>query len=72
MTAKTLSVTFEGPGTDSGVPLEDLQKTFQHVQDAVRITVEICRAATFRAEAARRTRCARRAACACGGPPRGR
>ena len=40
MTAKTLSVTFEGPGTDSGVPLEDLQKTFQHVQDAVRITVE--------------------------------
>ena len=40
MTAKTLSVTFEGPGTDSGVPLEDLQKTFGHVQAAVRITVE--------------------------------
>lgn len=40
MTAKMLSVTFEGPGTDSGVPLEDLQKTFQHLQDAVRITVE--------------------------------
>lgn len=40
MAARTLSVTFEGPGTDSGVPLEDLQKTFQHLQDAVRMTVE--------------------------------
>lgn len=40
MAARTLSVTFEGPGLDSGVPLEDLQKTLQHVQDAVRITVE--------------------------------
>lgn len=40
MAARTLSVTFEGPGLASGVPLEDLQKTLQHVQDAVRITVE--------------------------------
>ena len=40
MTARTLSVTFEGPETNRGVPLEDLQKTLQHVQNAVRITVE--------------------------------
>ena len=39
MAARTLNVTFEGPGTDSGIPLEDLQKTFQHVQNAVRMTV---------------------------------
>ena len=45
MDARLLSVTFEGPGADSGapldgVPLEDLQKTFKHVQNAVRMTVE--------------------------------
>ena len=45
MDARILSVTFEGPGAGSGVPLdgvplEDLQKTFKHVQNAVRMTVE--------------------------------
>ncbi|MDE0268368.1 MAG: hypothetical protein OXI96_04940 [Acidimicrobiaceae bacterium] len=40
MDARTLSVTFEGLRIDGGVPLEDLQKTFQHLQNAVRITVE--------------------------------
>lgn len=40
MPARTLNITFEGPGTDNGVPLDDLHKTFQHVQDALRITVE--------------------------------
>lgn len=39
MAVRTLSVTFEGPGMDSGVPVEDLHKTLQHVQDAVRVTV---------------------------------
>ena len=39
MAVRTLSVTFEGPGMDGGVPLEDLHRTLQHVQDAVRITV---------------------------------
>ena len=34
-----LNVTFEGPGVDSGVPLEDLQKTLQHVQRALRLMV---------------------------------
>ncbi|WP_419919212.1 hypothetical protein [Candidatus Poriferisocius sp.] len=40
MVPRTLSVTFEGPGTHSGVPLEDFQKTLRHVQAAVRLTVE--------------------------------
>ena len=45
MDARILSVTFEGPGTDSGVPLggvplDDLQKTFRHLQNAVRMTVQ--------------------------------
>ena len=40
MTADTLNITFEGPLTGGGVPLEDLQKTLDHVQKAVRITVE--------------------------------
>ena len=34
-----LNVTFEGRGVESGVPLEDLQKTLQHVQRALRIMV---------------------------------
>ncbi len=38
--AENLKVTFDGPKTHSGVPLEDLQKTLQHVQNAVRYTVE--------------------------------
>lgn len=40
MTADTLNITFEGPLTGGGVPLEDVQKTLDHVQKAVRITVE--------------------------------
>ena len=40
MDARTLSITFDGPAMDSGVSWEDLQKTLQHVQDAVRLTVE--------------------------------
>ena len=39
MTETGLNVTFEGPGMDSGVPLEDLQKTLQHVQRALRLMV---------------------------------
>ena len=36
----TLSVTFEGPGVDSGVPLDDLLRTLESVQDAVRMMVD--------------------------------
>ena len=39
MTETGLNVTFEGPGMDSGVPLEYLQKTLQHVQRALRLMV---------------------------------
>ena len=39
MTETGLNVIFEGPGIDSGVPLEDLQKTLQHVQRAFRLMV---------------------------------
>ena len=40
MATRMLSVTFEGPGIGNGVPLEDLHRTLQHVQDAVRVTVD--------------------------------
>ena len=39
MAQTELNVTFEGPGVDSGVPLDDLQKTLQHVQRALRLMV---------------------------------
>lgn len=40
MATRTLSVTFEGPGVGDGVPLDDLRKTLQHVQNAVRVMVD--------------------------------
>ena len=39
MTETGLNITFEGRGVDSGVPLDDLQKTLQHMQRALRLMV---------------------------------
>ena len=39
MTARKLDIVFEGPNVGTGVPLEDVQRTWGHVQAALRLMV---------------------------------